>query len=135
MNKLSIGVLALVVGVIIGAAAIRFQTPVPAPAVVGGVTVEDETFNGPVTLNSTLTSNGAITTTGDATVSGGTLNVVTANTATSTVKVGCIQTTATSTATPIKMTLGVTGSTATTTFYGGTSKGVVYWEYGTCPAL
>lgn len=138
MNKLSIGVLALVVGVIIGAAAIKSQTPTDR---VGGVTIEDETFNGPVTLNSTLTSRGAITstgaftTTGDATVSGGTLTVTSANTATSTAVVGCIQTYATSTATAVKLTLGKEASTATTTFYGGTSKGTLYWEYGTCPSL
>lgn len=77
-----------------------------------------------------------ITSSGDGSFAGGTLDVTTANTATSTIKVGCIQYQAgSSTATAIKLTLGITDSTATTTFYGGTSKGAVYWEYGTCPNL
>ena len=82
-----------------------------------------------------LVSQGDLSVTDDATISGGTLNVTQANTATSTVKVGCIQTYATSTATAVKLTLGKEASTATTTFYGGTSKGTLYWEYGTCPSL
>lgn len=59
--------------------------------------------------------------------------VTTANTATSSIEVGCIQTYATSTASPIKVTWGKVGSTATTTLYGGTSVFLPYGEYGTCP--
>ena len=54
------------------------------------------------------------------------------NTATSTTQVGCIQGTATSTATPIRFVIGTSG--ATTTYQGTKSKGVVGWQYGTCPA-
>lgn len=59
----------------------------------------------------------------DLTVSGGVLNVTTTNTATSSLTVGCIQTTATSTATPVRL-------SATTTAAGGTYLMVVF---GTCP--
>lgn len=75
-----------------------------------------------VTSAGAVTTSGALTTTGDATVSGGTLNLTTSNTATSTIIVGCIQTYATSTATPIKI-------QATTTAHAPTPV------YGTCPNL
>lgn len=64
---------------------------------------------------------------------GGDLTVTTSNSATTSVTTGCVETTATSTATPVKIVLGKLDSTATTTFYGNTSKGAVYWTYGTCP--
>ncbi|MDE1940979.1 MAG: hypothetical protein KGI66_02555 [Patescibacteria group bacterium] len=75
----------------------------------------------PVQTTNTLTS-AAFTATGDATVSGGTLNVTTADTATSTLVVGCIQFYATSTATALK-------------FQASTTPGVMYSQYGTCPNL
>lgn len=68
--------------------------------------------------------------TGTATLGG--LTVTTTNSATSTSEFGCIETTATSTLTPIKIVLGKVGSSATTTFYD-TSSGAVYWAYGNCP--
>lgn len=49
--------------------------------------------------------------------------------ATSTSAAGCLQTTATSSATSIKLSFG---TSATTTFLG-TAGGVVAWHYGTCP--
>lgn len=56
------------------------------------------------------------------------------NSATSTLKVGCIQTTATSTATPIKLVIGTNGATSTFAGPPGTlSAGSVAWAYGTCP--
>ena len=62
----------------------------------------------------------------------GDLTVTTANTATSSVEVGCLQTTATSTATPVRFVLSSTGTT-TATFGAGTANGGVSWQYGTCP--
>jgi hypothetical protein len=62
----------------------------------------------------------------DATISGGLLEVTTSNTATSTTKVGCIQTTATSTASPWRLRISATGATST-------FNGSVYAEYGNCP--
>lgn len=64
----------------------------------------------------------SITNTGDSTISGGTLNVTTANTATSTVVAGCWQFYATSTATALK-------------YQASTTPGVMYSQYGSCPNL
>lgn len=68
----------------------------------------------------TLTTTGAATVGGDATVSGGTLNVTTSNSATSTVVAGCFQFYATSTETPHK-------------FQASTTPGVMHSQYGSCP--
>lgn len=65
------------------------------------------------------------------TLSTGPLTVTSTNSATSTTQLGCIQTTATSTATPIRIVIGSSG--ATTTFQGASSVGVVGWQYGSCP--
>ena len=59
---------------------------------------------------------------GDVVVGGGTLNVTTSNTATSTIIGGCFQFTATSTATWQK-------------FQASTTPGIMYSSYGTCPNL
>lgn len=68
--------------------------------------------------------------------SGGTLALATANTATSTGIVGCIQSYATSTETAIKqMLFASTTITAANTYGGGTQRGFVTWGYGTCPNL
>lgn len=77
--------------------------------------------NLPVSINADLTG-AAITTTGDVTVGGGTLNVTTSNTATSTVIGGCFQFYATSTATAQK-------------FQASTTPGVMYSSWGACPNL
>lgn len=63
-----------------------------------------------------------LTITGDSTVSGGTLNITTANTATSTLIAGCWQFYATSTATPHN-------------FQASTTPGTMYSSYGSCPNL
>ena len=75
---------------------------------------------------------GAQTITGASTL-GGTVTVTTTNAATSTVILGCIQTYATSTATPIKFTIGIGGATTTFTGTATTGNGVVAWNYGSCP--
>lgn len=62
----------------------------------------------------------------------GKVNLVSSNTATSSIIVGCYQTYATSTATPVKVVLG-NNTLATTTYANLTSVGGVYWAYGTCP--
>ncbi len=71
---------------------------------------------------------------GDTTVSGGTLTLTHSNTATSSAIIGCVQSYATSTATPVRMEFSTT--TALATFSGGIiPNGVVAWRYGTCPLL
>ena len=70
-----------------------------------------------------LTLDDDATVTDDVTINGGSLTVTTANTATSTAVVGCIQTYATSTATPVRL-------SATTTATGGTEA---LFVFGTCP--
>lgn len=81
----------------------------------------------------TITSAGALTSDG-AFTSGGTVTVTTTNAATSTTKLGCIQTVATSTASPIILVFG-TSFTGTTTLPTGAanSAGLVAWKFGTCP--
>lgn len=70
-----------------------------------------------------LVLDGDLTVGDDATISGGSLSLTTSNTATSTLVVGCIQTTATSTASPIKI-VPVASTTA---------AGYFIWQFGTCP--
>ncbi len=84
-------------------------------------------FTGTVTHSSTLIQ------TGDATFNGGDGAVVitTTNTATSSVEVGCIQTTATSTATPVKIVLSSIATSSPA--FGATTIGLAGWAYGTCP--
>lgn len=126
------GVALLVIGFAIGAFA-------AADGNLGGSTSYDETHQvGDVRqgLADTLMMQngelvGPIDTAHDATF-GGDLTITTSNAATSTASVGCIQTTATSTATPIRLTIGSTPQ-ATTTFKGTTSNFFVLAQYGTCP--
>ena len=63
-----------------------------------------------------------VTRSGDLTIGGGTLNVTTANTATSTIIGGCFQFYSTSTATALK-------------FQASTTPGAMYSQYGSCPNL
>lgn len=80
--------------------------------------------------NGDITTGDDLTVGDDATVSGGNLTVTTSNTATSTTSVGCIQTTATSTATPIRFLIH---STTTPSTISGIASGYVAWGYGSCP--
>ena len=77
---------------------------------------------------------GTSTLTGDVTLSGGdnALVVTTTNAATSTIDFGCLQTTATSTLTPIRFVISSAG-TSTATYGAGSANGGVSWQYGTCP--
>lgn len=61
-----------------------------------------------------------------------TLDIETTNTATSTLQVGCIQMTATTTANPIKI-VPATYATTTLTFGGNTTGLPVVAVFGTCP--
>lgn len=76
--------------------------------------------------------NAGMTTTGT-TTSNGNVVIPTSNTATSSIQVGCIQTVATSTATPIHLVIGST-LFGTTTF-SGTSNGFVAWQFGKCSGV
>lgn len=69
-----------------------------------------------------------LTITDDAIISGGTLDVPTAASATSTLTIGRIQAYATSSATRICLDF----NTQATTTIAGTANGVVTWKYGAC---
>lgn len=90
-------------------------------------------------FNSTAQFLGGVTFTGAATFTAtttmnGNLNITTSDTATSSILVGCIQTTATSTATPIRLTYTLAAqNVATSTYQGGNSNGNVVWQFGMCP--
>lgn len=104
-------------------------------AVDGATSLNSTVTNaGAVTNSSTLTQTGAATFTADATFNGGdnAVTITTTNSATSTLDVGCIQTTATSTLTPVRLVLSSAGTT-TATFGAGTANGGVSWQYGSCP--
>jgi hypothetical protein len=95
------------------------------------------TFEDNVTLGDasgdTLTLTGTATFSQDTTFSGGdgAIVVTTTNAATSSIEVGCTQTYATSTATPVVLQFS-TANEATTTF-SGTGFGLVAWQFGSCP--
>ena len=80
-----------------------------------------------------LTNTGVLTTSGDITSTGGAdaLVLTSSNSATSSATIGCIDTYATSTATPIQFVIG--NSVVGTTTYQGTGVGSVQWKYGLCP--
>lgn len=103
--------LAVIIGIFVGSALVG-DTKAP----VGGSTSDDWNVGG--ALNVT----GATTLTGDGRINGGTLNVATSNTATSTIIGGCFQFYATSTATALN-------------FQASTTPGVMYSQYGSCPNL
>jgi hypothetical protein len=122
MNKLSIGVLALVVGMIIGG----MVTGVTKGGL-GGVTIEDETFKGNVAVQGTLTGSGTVTSadltsTDDVTVGN---DLVVGQDISLTDNDFCIDFFATSTATQIKM-------IASTTVASGSNIGVMTMQYGSC---
>jgi autotransporter-associated beta strand protein len=115
MNKLILSVLGLValLGAITGTVALVGGNQ---SGPLGGSTSDSWSVGGALSVT------GASTLTGDATISGGTVNVTTSNTATSTVVAGCYQFYATSTATSQK-------------FLASTTPGIMYSQYGTCPNL
>lgn len=63
----------------------------------------------------------------------GNVTVTTSNIATSSLAAGCFQTTATSTATPIRFVIGQANFAATTTFGGVNGGFPVLAQFGTCP--
>ena len=99
-----------------------------------GITVDGTVvIDGSGNVDAPITSSSG-TFSGDVSVSGGTVTLTTANSATSTAIIGCIQSYATSTATAIRMEFSTT--TALATYSGGpVPTGVVAWRYGTCPNL
>ena len=115
-NHLSIGVLVLVL----------IMSYIDGSIKLGAV--DRTTFTNPITFAS------AVTHSADSTFSGGdgAIVVTTSNTATSSIEVGCIQMTATSTANPVRLVMG-SSILGTTTYQGSVSQGAVVWQYGTCP--
>ncbi len=154
-------VLATIVGVLAVTGAVTAATTISTSIVTGG----DVTVTGSVYATSTVQAGGALigystmSITGDAALAhasttqitnsgtawfGGNVNMngassvltlTTANDATSTATVGCIQTYATSTATPVKLIMGSPNVTATTTFTSTTGRGFVVWAFGSCPSI
>lgn len=118
MNKTSIGVLALVVGVIIGG---MLASAMPKGDTLAGVTIENETFKGAVTVEGLLTG-ADLTSTDDVTV--GDDLTVTEDLFLSDNDF-CIEFFATSTATAVKM-------VASTTVASGSNIGVITMQYGSC---
>lgn len=118
MNKTSIGVLALVVGMIIGGmlAGVTMNN-----GALGGVTIENETFKGDVTVEGTMTG-ADLTSTDDITV-GNDLTV--GDDLILSDDTFCINFYATSTATQNKM-----YASTTATIEG--SDGVIMFAYGSC---
>jgi hypothetical protein len=115
-----------IIGAIIGALVVA-----GIALVVGKQSVQPLGAEGDTNLTN-LILDGDLTVGDDAIISGGSLSLTTSNTATSSVSVGCIQTTATSTLTPVKLLIGSSG--ATTTYANASlSNGLVAWAYGTCP--
>lgn len=73
-----------------------------------------------------------LTITGASTL-GGTLTVTSTNAATSTVKAGCFEMAATSTATKVRFIIGTTNTGASSTASTAAIQGFVTWGYGSCP--
>ncbi len=106
----------------------------------GLISSASSTFTGALWASSTLQSTGAARFYADSTFDGG-IDAVTlthTNAATSSITVGCVDTFATSTGSPIKLmfyassTLGIDGASVTAGFGGGTQQGLVLWGYGSC---
>src|SRR3989338_10564925 len=133
---------AVVVSVFFVVATVQATTTISTDITTGGaltVTTGDTSLQHASTTQ--LSNSGVAWFTGDTTLghasttqltSSGTVWVTTSDSATSTVSLGCIQTTATSTLTPIKLSIGAASTTAGTTF-GAAADGFVTWTYGTCP--
>ena len=111
-NIILASIIALIVGGIAG-----FVLKPAEPVSFAGTTNLDR-----LELSEGLSVTGATSFLTDTTFSGGTVNVTTSNTATSTLVVGCVQFYATSTATALK-------------YQASTTPGIMYSQYGTCPNL
>lgn len=106
----------------------------------GLISSASSTFTGALWASSTLQSTGAARFYADSTFDGGidALTLTHTNAATSSITVGCVDTFATSTGSPIKLmffassTLGIDGASITAGFGGGTQQGLVLWGYGSC---
>lgn len=108
----------------------------------GLISSASSTFSGKLQASSTLQATGAttlfstLTVSGDATLSGGSgaLTLTTTNAATSTATIGCVQTYATSTETPVRLEL-TTSAVSTTTHRQAAAQigGTMVWIFGTCP--
>jgi hypothetical protein len=95
-----------------------------AGGMIGGYTINHIQL-GATTARTTITNPWTFA---NATTTTKNIDTGTSNTATSSILVGCIQTTATSTATPVKLEFVTTGATST---YAGTA----FWGYGKCPRI
>lgn len=113
-NKIIISVLALL-------AAIFGYTTFSGNGI-GGTTNFSDLSVDSLAVSGTSALTGATTVTGDASVSGGTFNITTSNTATSTLVAGCWEFYATSTVTALK-------------YQATTTPGLMFSTYGACPRL
>ena len=90
----------------------------------------DDGVFGATTARTTITNQWTFSAT---TTNSANLVITTTNSATSSVQVGCVQGTATSTATPVHFSL--TSAISATSTFEGTSQGFVTWAYGKCPKI
>ncbi len=127
-NHLSILIILFMVG-----SALLGGSKAPAQDIVGAL--DRTTVSNPWTFAGAVTMSNVASITGDVTLGGGAgaLVITTTNAATSTASVGCVQTVATSTLTPIKLVIGSVNATASSTATNSTISGFVTWAYGTCP--
>ncbi|MEK7461512.1 MAG: hypothetical protein AAB586_00345 [Patescibacteria group bacterium] len=131
MTKIISVVLAVVFGVLVVSLVTNAVTTISTSITTAG---DITTSAGNIAATTgTLTVGGVSTLTGDVTMSGGNggLTLTTANNATSTIQVGCIQMYATSTATAVRFLFHA--STTISTTVTGTAAGYLLWGYGTCP--
>ena|SRR3990167_7339321 len=150
MTKIISVILAVIFGVLVITLTANAVTTISTSIVTAG---DITTSAGNIEATAgTLTVGGASTLTGAATLSS-TLAVTATTTlarnlvithtdvATSSVQVGCIQTYATSTDSPINMTffatstLNIDGASVTSGFGGNAIQGLVLWSFGKCPRI
>lgn len=103
-----------------------------------GISADSTSPSGPgnvrgatLTMTGASTLTGDVTASGDVTVGGGDLNVTSTDAATSTIEVGCIEMSPTSTASLAHISFSIASTTLTTE--GVTSDGLVAWSFGACP--
>lgn len=96
------------------------------------ITTTDTVTGGDLAATDDLTVTDDATITDDLTVNGGTFTLTTTNAATSSAVMGCVQTYATSTETPIRLLIGSVATTSAS-HTGNNSAGHVLWGYGSCP--
>ena len=141
-------IVSAVISILFVVASVHAATTVSTSVTTGGSLFATSTLNvsGLSTLSAGFVSVGSSTVVGAFTATGDTSlqrasttqfsNIQTSNTATTSAYLGCIQTYATTTAKPVKLTFYATSTVNGVTTSGGVSTGAggyVLFEFGTCP--